>query len=268
MRRRLELFIPIVLLAVLVQLIAPVGAFCAVAHAVSDPLGMAPICSEMTTAEPQTMPSHAPNAHAVCCAFCAAGHSGSAAIDPPAPVFVILQRQYQRVVWLEAIHVMSTVRVGSNAQARSADFFLTWKPSRGWCGDPRRLVPLYKLAIAPAAGLSDVSLSCLEQREHACALQRAFCNSFNDKSADGKFDASTRDHRSAHPASDGSAGQKACRADGIDRATQEARCSRGDQSAGAAGPRRHRERIAGDATDQAAVSAAAGIFQHHGQTDR
>jgi hypothetical protein len=119
MRRRLELLIPIVLFAVLVQLIAPIGAFCAVARAVSDPLGMVSICSDMTPADGQMMPSHAPNAHADCCAFCAAGHSGSAAIDPPAPVFVTLQRQYQRVVWLEATDVLPTVRVGSNAQARA-----------------------------------------------------------------------------------------------------------------------------------------------------
>jgi Protein of unknown function (DUF2946) len=119
MRRRLELFIPIVLFAVLVQLMAPIGAFRAVAHAVSDPLAMASICLEMTTAERQTMPSHAPNAHVDCCAFCAAGHGGSVAIDPPTPVFVTLQRQYQRVVWLAPTDAISTVRVGSNTQARA-----------------------------------------------------------------------------------------------------------------------------------------------------
>jgi DUF2946 family protein len=119
MRRRLEVYIPIVLFAVLVQLMAPIGAFRAVAHAVSDPLDVASICSEVTAAERQTMPSHAPNAHADCCAFCAAGHGGSVAINPPTPVFVTLQRQYQRVVWLAATRVISTVRVGSNAQARA-----------------------------------------------------------------------------------------------------------------------------------------------------
>src|SRR5258708_4701820 len=119
MRRRLELFIPIVLFAVLVQLIAPVGAFRAVAHAASDPLAMASVCSGMTTAEGQTVPSHTPDNHADCCAFCAAGHSGTAVIDPPAPGFVSLQRPYPRVVWLEAIDVMSTIGVGSNAKARA-----------------------------------------------------------------------------------------------------------------------------------------------------
>ena len=125
MRRRLEVFLPIVLFAVLVQLMAPIGAFRAVAHAVSDPLAMASTCTEMTAAERQTMPPHVPNAHADCCAFCAAGHGGSVAIDPPTPVFVTLQRQYQRMVWLEATDFISTVRAGSNAQARAPpDLFL------------------------------------------------------------------------------------------------------------------------------------------------
>jgi hypothetical protein len=122
MRRRLENFIPIVLFAVLVQLIAPIGAFRAVAQAVSDPLGMASICSEMTTAEAQTMPTRGHDAHAGCCAFCGAGQCGAVAIDSPTPVFVTLQRQYQRVVWLEAVTVTSPVRVGSNTQARAPPF--------------------------------------------------------------------------------------------------------------------------------------------------
>ena len=49
MRRRLEVFIPIVLLSIMVQLLAPIGAFRAVAHAVSDPLYMATICSGMAS---------------------------------------------------------------------------------------------------------------------------------------------------------------------------------------------------------------------------
>jgi hypothetical protein len=45
MRRRLEALIPIVLLAVIVQLIAPIAAFRVVANAVSDPLcfGIGPV---------------------------------------------------------------------------------------------------------------------------------------------------------------------------------------------------------------------------------
>jgi hypothetical protein len=120
MRRRLEILIPIVLLAIVVQLIAPIAAFRVVANAVSDPLYMASICSgKMSSGDAsQTAPAE-PQHGANCCAFCGAGHGGTIAIDPPALVFVTLQRQYQLVAWQEAAEPMPAVRVGSNAQARA-----------------------------------------------------------------------------------------------------------------------------------------------------
>jgi hypothetical protein len=124
MRRRLELFIPIVLLAVLVQLIAPIAAFRVVAYATSDPLYMASICHEMVSSpDTQTAPDKMPQAHGECCAFCGAGHGGTVALDPPPPIFVSLQRQYQLISWLEAADPMPTARVGSNAQARAPPSF-------------------------------------------------------------------------------------------------------------------------------------------------
>jgi hypothetical protein len=120
MRRRLEVFIPIVMLSILVQIFAPVAAFRLVADAVSDPLSMGSICSEMmsSSADPRTAPTQ--QSHGGCCVFCAAGHSLVAiAVDPPPFIFVVLQRQYQQVSWLEAASPILTLRVGSNAQARA-----------------------------------------------------------------------------------------------------------------------------------------------------
>jgi hypothetical protein len=120
MRRRLELLIPIVLLAITVQLLAPIGAFRAFAYAVNDPLYMASICSGMGAAadDAQAAPARTQHDRGDCCAFCAGSHGGGTALQPP-PVFVTLQRQYQRVSWLEAADAMPAVRVGSNAQARA-----------------------------------------------------------------------------------------------------------------------------------------------------
>src|SRR5664279_2240734 len=116
MRRRLEAFIPIVLLAVMVQLIAPIAAFRVVANAVSDPLYMAEICSGMGSSEDaQTAPANTRHDRA----FCAAGYGGAVTLDPPPLVFVSLQRQYQLVSWLDSANPISTLRVGSNAQARA-----------------------------------------------------------------------------------------------------------------------------------------------------
>ncbi|WP_291686291.1 DUF2946 family protein [Bradyrhizobium sp.] len=121
MRRRLELLIPIVLLAITVQLFAPIAAFRAFAYAVNDPLYMASICSDMgaATDDAQMAPARTQHHNGDCCAFCAGGHGGGTALQPPPLVFVTLQRQYQRLSWLEAADPMPAVRVGSNAQARA-----------------------------------------------------------------------------------------------------------------------------------------------------
>jgi Protein of unknown function (DUF2946) len=121
MRRRLEVFIPIVLLAVVVQLSAPIAAFRAVAYATSDPLYMGSICSEMLASadEGQTAPAKTQHDHGGCCGFCAIGHGGGVGFEPPPLIFVSLHRVYQRVSWLEAADPMPTVRVGSNTQARA-----------------------------------------------------------------------------------------------------------------------------------------------------
>jgi len=120
MRRRLEALVPIVLLAVLVQLMAPIAAFRVVAYATSDPLYMASICADMTpSSDTQSAPNKTQHSHGDCCAFCGAGHGGTVALDPPPLIFVTLQRQYQRISWLEAADPMPAIRVGSNAQARA-----------------------------------------------------------------------------------------------------------------------------------------------------
>ncbi len=123
MRRRLERLIPIVMFAVLVQLIAPIGAMRAVANAVSDPLYMASICSSMSESEDgHTMPSNGSAMHGGCCVSCGAGIGGATVLGSPPLVFVTLQSQYQCVVWLEALDTLPTVRAGSNAQARAPPF--------------------------------------------------------------------------------------------------------------------------------------------------
>jgi hypothetical protein len=120
-RRRLERLIPIVLLAVLVQLMAPIGAFRAVAHAASDPLYLAEICSGASD-DGHVLPSNGSTAHD-CCVACGAGLAGAVALDAPSSVFVVLQRQYHRVVWLEPLDALPAIRAGSHAQARAPPAF-------------------------------------------------------------------------------------------------------------------------------------------------
>jgi hypothetical protein len=120
MRRRLEAFIPIVLFSIMVQLLAPIGAFRTVAHAVSDPLYLATICSGMASSLDASPTTTAKALHgANCCGFCSVGHGGAVAVDPPPLIFVALERQYQLIAWLEATDHMPPMRVGSNTQARA-----------------------------------------------------------------------------------------------------------------------------------------------------
>jgi hypothetical protein len=119
MRRRLAVFIPIVLLSIFVQLFAPIAAFRVVAYLATDLPYMAPMCAEMSSDDAQTAPANTRHDHGDCCVICAGRGGGSIAIDPPSLVFVSLQRLYQRVSWLQAADPMPTVRVGSNTQARA-----------------------------------------------------------------------------------------------------------------------------------------------------
>jgi hypothetical protein len=107
-------------MALLVQLLAPIGAFRVVAQAVSDPVATAVLCSGMAAVETgQTLPPGAPHPESNCCAVCTVGLGSSPvpgktpeALDQP-------QRQFQRVIWPQAITTPAKARVGSNAQARA-----------------------------------------------------------------------------------------------------------------------------------------------------
>src|SRR6185295_19551018 len=120
MRRRLEVFIPIVLLSIMVQLLAPIGVFRVVAHAVSDPLYLATICSGMASSQDASQTTTVKPPHgANCCGFCSVGHGGAVAVDPPPAISVVLHRQYQLIAWLETADHLSPSRAGSHAQARA-----------------------------------------------------------------------------------------------------------------------------------------------------
>ncbi|MET0705420.1 MAG: DUF2946 family protein [Tardiphaga sp.] len=117
MQRRV--YLPLVMLALLVQLFAPIGAFRAVAQAASDPLYMAAICSGMSSDDSRPAPSPQPVSHNDCCSICAVGVGGPLALDPPLLAFATLQRDYRTVAWPEAAAPAAPVRSGSNAQARA-----------------------------------------------------------------------------------------------------------------------------------------------------
>jgi hypothetical protein len=117
MRRRLGKYLPIVMLAMLVQIFAPVAACLAFSNAAADPLAGA-ICSHATDAsasqDGQTDPHQA---QASCCALCGAAHSATPTVDPQDSA-VAIERDVNAVIWRELSFVLPPFAADSNAQAR------------------------------------------------------------------------------------------------------------------------------------------------------
>jgi hypothetical protein len=119
MRRRLRNFLPIVLLALVVQILAPIGACFAASIAAADPLHAAAICSggaDTAGQADQSGGSH--RAHDGSCSICCVAHAG-ASVDTPQAAFTTPYRPAGRVVWLDSPPDLFGSRAGSHAQARA-----------------------------------------------------------------------------------------------------------------------------------------------------
>lgn len=119
MRRRLWRVIPIFAVALLVQLLSPIGAFRFVASAIADPSSSVHLCSAMASADNgETSPTGVPH-DGGCCAVCAVG-LGGAPMPAAAPRdFAVVERTYQRLVWSVSEQAPPVARAGLNARARA-----------------------------------------------------------------------------------------------------------------------------------------------------
>jgi hypothetical protein len=119
MRRRLRKFFPIVLIALAVQIMAPIAACWAAGIAASDPLQAAVICHD-NGASPSgpADPSGQPPAHDGCCSVCSVAHGG-APLDTPQTAIATPYGAATRVVWLDRAPDPAGSRTGSHAQARA-----------------------------------------------------------------------------------------------------------------------------------------------------
>ncbi|SRR5579871_3272596 len=121
MRRRLEKFLPVVLIALMVQILAPIGACWAAAVAASDPLPAAEIChTDPGQGAGSGDQSGQHRAHDGACAICCVMHA-SAALDTPRDAIVIAAPlgAGALVVWRDRASDLFRSRIGSNAQARA-----------------------------------------------------------------------------------------------------------------------------------------------------
>jgi hypothetical protein len=119
MRRRLRKFLPFVLIALAVQVFAPVGATWAASMAASDPLHAASICSGgAASAAGQVDQTGQHRAYDGCCSVCTVFHTG-VWLDTPQAAIAAPYRLSLRVVWLERALDLFGRRAGSHAQARA-----------------------------------------------------------------------------------------------------------------------------------------------------
>ena len=122
MRRRLGKFLPIVLIAVLVQIFAPIAATWAASIAASDPLHAAAICHGNAASVPNSSDqSGQPRAHD-CCSVCNVVHTGGP-VDAPQAGVTTPWRHAVRVAWLAMAPDLFSSRAGSHAQARAPPSF-------------------------------------------------------------------------------------------------------------------------------------------------
>jgi Protein of unknown function (DUF2946) len=122
MRWRLRKFLPIVLIALAVQIFAPIGACWAASFAASDSLQAAAICHD-GAASPQgqtdqTDPNAQHRAHDGCCSACSVLHTG-APVDVPQAAVAPPCHPPGRVVWRDSAPDLFGSRTGSHAQARA-----------------------------------------------------------------------------------------------------------------------------------------------------
>lgn len=119
MRSRLKKFLPVILLALVVQIFAPIGACWAASIAASDPVAAAVICrgNGDGAAGQHGQTNH--RAHDGCCSVCSVLHTGAPVDAPQVANAVAIDRQPARVVWIEFTPDRFESRAGSHAQARA-----------------------------------------------------------------------------------------------------------------------------------------------------
>src|SRR6266702_6331796 len=118
MRARLQKFLPIVLLALVMQVLAPIAACLAAGQAVADPLQTAVICHSVSEQGGPNDPSGSPTAHAGACALCCLAQANASFVSPPQAALSIPFRHAERVVWHDADASAVATHKGSSAQAR------------------------------------------------------------------------------------------------------------------------------------------------------
>lgn len=120
MRRWLERYCPIAVLALTLQALAPIIALAPLAAAPFDPLRHAALCADLALTGNGDGPVYPGEASGGCCVLCAPLVGGPAVLDSPAPAAMLSpQRRFHRLVWHSAAAPPPAHRLHLNALARA-----------------------------------------------------------------------------------------------------------------------------------------------------
>ncbi|MGY8664879.1 DUF2946 family protein [Bradyrhizobium sp. UFLA05-109] len=123
MRARLHKYLPLVLIALAMQVLAPIAACWAAGVAVADPLQSAVIChANGGSGAGIDDRTGALGSHSGACSLCCLAQA-SASLDAPQTVFATSLRSAECVVWHDGADRVAVPRGGSNAQARAPPRF-------------------------------------------------------------------------------------------------------------------------------------------------
>lgn len=123
MRSRLQKFLPVVLLALAMQVLAPITACWAAGQAIADPLGAGTICHSVGGQGTPDDQNGAPTAHSGACALCCLAQANPSFDSPPYATLSVPFRHAERVVWHDANAPAVAAHKGSSAQARGPPSF-------------------------------------------------------------------------------------------------------------------------------------------------
>ncbi|MCG2628510.1 DUF2946 family protein [Bradyrhizobium sp. WYCCWR 13023] len=118
MRARLQKFLPVVLLALVMQVLAPIAACWAAGQAVADPVGAGIICHSVSEQGAPNNQGGSPIAHSGACALCCLAQANASFDSPPHAALSSPLRHAERVVWHEADASVLVAHKGASAQAR------------------------------------------------------------------------------------------------------------------------------------------------------
>ncbi|WP_271672406.1 DUF2946 family protein [Bradyrhizobium sp. CCBAU 51627] len=119
MRARLQKFLPLVLLALAMQVLAPIAACWAAGSAVADHLSITAICHSTIDEGAADDQTGAPAAHAGACALCCLAQANASFDSPPYATLSVPFRHAERVEWHDPDVAITALYPGSSAQARA-----------------------------------------------------------------------------------------------------------------------------------------------------